>query len=248
MIEVSVALDADFLSFNLRPARLAGGRAPWMARKEFRQALSCGVDREAIVNTVYLGAAAPLFGPVTPGNRRWYSAGTPVCPAATGDRDRARQLLATAGLTDRNGDGMLEDAAGAAGAVLDPDPGQSPARARDVGHPGTAPPPRHRRRHRPARSERTPAAVDRRRLRRHLLRAPVELDRSRSRFLVELGALSFLEPGAGQAGDRLGAPHRRADARTGDGRRASTSGGARSPRSSGSSARSCRRSTSSRRG
>ncbi len=112
MIEVSVALDADFLSFNLRPSRLGGGRTPWMARKEFRQAVSCGVDREAIVNTVYLGAAAPLFGPVTPGNRRWYSAGTPVCPAATGDRDRARQLLATAGLTDRNGDGMLEDAAG----------------------------------------------------------------------------------------------------------------------------------------
>ncbi len=113
MIDVSVALDADFLSFNLRPARLAGGRAPWIARREFRQALSCGVDREAIVNTVYLGAAAPLFGPVTPGNRRWYSAGTPVCAAATGDRDRARQLLGAAGLSDRNGDGMLEDAAGA---------------------------------------------------------------------------------------------------------------------------------------
>ena len=39
-----------------------------------RQAISCGVDRQAIVNTVYLGAAAPLYGPITPGNRRWYSA------------------------------------------------------------------------------------------------------------------------------------------------------------------------------
>jgi peptide/nickel transport system substrate-binding protein len=112
LIEVSVALDADFLSFNLRPSRLSEGRAPWLARREFRQAVSCGVDREAIVNTVYLGAAAPLFGPVTPGNRRWYSAATPACPAATGDRERARQLLAAAGLTDRNGDGMLEDSAG----------------------------------------------------------------------------------------------------------------------------------------
>ena len=112
MIDVSVALDADFLSFNLRPSRLAPGKAPWMARKEFRQALSCGVDRQAIVNTVYLGAAAPLYGPVTPGNRRWYSATAPACGAVTGDRARARQLLASAGLTDGNGDGMLEDSAG----------------------------------------------------------------------------------------------------------------------------------------
>jgi peptide/nickel transport system substrate-binding protein len=114
MLDVSVALDADFLSFNLRPARLASRRAPWLARKEFRQALSCGVDREAIINTVYLGAAAPLFGPVTPGNRRWYSPAPPLCAAVKGDRDRARRLLATAGLTDRNGDGMLDDDSGAA--------------------------------------------------------------------------------------------------------------------------------------
>jgi peptide/nickel transport system substrate-binding protein len=108
MIDVSVALDPDFLSFNLRPARLAARRPPWMARKEFRQAISCGVDRQAIVDTVYLGAAAPLYGPITPGNRRWHSAAAPACQL---DRGRARQLLATAGLTDRNGDGMLEDAA-----------------------------------------------------------------------------------------------------------------------------------------
>jgi peptide/nickel transport system substrate-binding protein len=113
MIDVGVALDADFLSFNLRPARLATRRVPWLARREFRQAISCGVDREAIVNTVYLGVAVPLFGPVTSGNRRWFSPGAPPCPAATGDRDRARQLLKAAGLTDRNGDGMLDDAGGA---------------------------------------------------------------------------------------------------------------------------------------
>ena len=107
MIDVSVSLDPDFLSFNLRPARLAVRRAPWMARKELRQAISCGVDRQAIVNTVYLGAAAPLYGPITPANRHWYSAAAPAC---TTDRERARQLLATARLTNRNGDGTLEDA------------------------------------------------------------------------------------------------------------------------------------------
>ncbi len=109
MIDGGVALDADFLSFNLRPAWLAARKAPWLARREFRQAISCGVDRQAIVNTVYLGAAVPLYGPVTPGNRRFYSAATPSCQM---DRERARKLLVTAGLSDRNGDGMLEDAAG----------------------------------------------------------------------------------------------------------------------------------------
>jgi peptide/nickel transport system substrate-binding protein len=106
MITVSVALDADFLSFNLRTA---AKRTPWIARKEFRQAISCAVDRQAIVNTVYLGAAEPIFGPITPGNRRWYAGVEPACKS---DRDRARQLLAAAGLTDRNKDDMLEDAAG----------------------------------------------------------------------------------------------------------------------------------------
>ena len=109
MIDVGVALDADFLSFNLQPARRNARLAPWIGKKEFRQAISCGVDRQAIVNTVYLGAAAPLYGPITPGNRRWYSAATPACQM---DRDRARKLLTAAGLTDKNGDGALEDAAG----------------------------------------------------------------------------------------------------------------------------------------
>jgi peptide/nickel transport system substrate-binding protein len=111
MVEVSVGLDPDFLSFNLRPARPSLKRAPWLSRKEFRQGISCGVDRQAIVNTVYLGAAVPIYGAVTPGNRTWYSADAPACAL---DRTKARQLLATAGLTDRNGDGMLEDAAGRA--------------------------------------------------------------------------------------------------------------------------------------
>jgi peptide/nickel transport system substrate-binding protein len=107
MTEVSVGLDPDFLSFNLRPARLADRRASWIGRKEFRQAVSCGVDRQAIIDTAYLGAATPIYGPITSGNRRWHSADAPNCPL---DRNKARTLLAAAGLTDRNGDGLLEDA------------------------------------------------------------------------------------------------------------------------------------------
>jgi peptide/nickel transport system substrate-binding protein len=111
LIDVGVGLDPDFLSFNLRPAAVR--RAPWLARRELRQAISCGVDRQAIINTVYLGAAVPLFGPVTPGNKRWYTPPASACSVPSGDRARARQLLAAAGLADRDGDGVLEDATGA---------------------------------------------------------------------------------------------------------------------------------------
>jgi peptide/nickel transport system substrate-binding protein len=113
LIDVGVGLDPDFLSFNLRPARAAARRAPWLSSRELRQAISCGVDRQAIVNTVYLGAAVPLYGPVTPGNKRWYVAPASPCSAPSGDRARAQQLLAAAGLADRTGDGVLEDASGA---------------------------------------------------------------------------------------------------------------------------------------
>jgi peptide/nickel transport system substrate-binding protein len=109
MLQGTVGLDPDFLAFNLRPAKAGASRRPW-SRKEFRQAISCGVDRQAIVNAVYLGAAVPIYGPVSPGNRRWYAAS--ASPCATPNLGRARALLAAAGLTDRNGDGMLEDASG----------------------------------------------------------------------------------------------------------------------------------------
>jgi len=107
MTEVGIGLDPDFLAFNLG-AGAAKRPSAWLARKEVRQAISCGVDRQAIVNTVYLGAAVPIFGGVTPGNKRWY-AEVPPCAA---NLAKARQLLASAGMTDRNGDGLLETANG----------------------------------------------------------------------------------------------------------------------------------------
>src|SRR4029079_13909269 len=67
-------------------------------------------DRDAIVSSVYLGAATPIDGAVTPGNRTWYSDRAPKYPY---DVARATALLAALGLVDRNGDGLLEDASGA---------------------------------------------------------------------------------------------------------------------------------------
>lgn len=109
LIDGGVALDANLLWFNLTSAKATDPKSRWFGQKAFRQAISCAIDRQAIANTVYLGAAIPIFGPVTPANRTWYS---DVRPACAHDPARARQLFASAGLTDRNGDGMLDDSSG----------------------------------------------------------------------------------------------------------------------------------------
>ena len=111
LAEPGISVDPVVLWFNLTPEAIAKNRKtkPYLTRAEFRQAISYAVDRDALVNTLYLGAAVPVYGPVTPGNRTWYSDRAPSYPH---DPARAASLLAGLGLSDRNGDGMLEDAAG----------------------------------------------------------------------------------------------------------------------------------------
>ena len=111
LAEPGLGVDPIMLWFNLTSAAAArdGKARPYLQRVEFRQAISYAVDRQAIATTLYLGEAAPVFGPVTPGNRTWYSDAAPKYPH---DPARARVLLAGLGLTDRNGDGMLDDASG----------------------------------------------------------------------------------------------------------------------------------------
>jgi peptide/nickel transport system substrate-binding protein len=106
LIDAGVGLDPDFLWFNLAQKR----RAPWLHDRRVRQAVSYAVDRQALADTVYLGAAVPIHGPVSPGNRTWFSDSAPRYPH---DPARARELLASAGFSDKNGDGMLDDAHGA---------------------------------------------------------------------------------------------------------------------------------------
>jgi len=104
LFELGPGLDADFLWFNLKSGGPSTAR-PWLARRELRQAISHAVDRQQFVNTVFLGAGTPIYGPVTPANKTWFAPDVPQVPH---DVDKARALLAEIGLTDRNHDGMLE--------------------------------------------------------------------------------------------------------------------------------------------
>ena len=109
LLEGGIGLDPNLLWFNLTKVHADDPRNAWLRTKTFRQAISCVVDREAILNTAYLGAAVPIYGPVTPANRLWYA---DIRPACEHDPVKARSLLASIGLVDRNADGILEDPRG----------------------------------------------------------------------------------------------------------------------------------------
>jgi peptide/nickel transport system substrate-binding protein len=114
MSDAGPGLEYNFLFFNLNepgektPADLAR-KMKWFHEVKFRQAISAAIDREAIVRLVYQGRGAPLWGPVTPGNRRWANASLPHPGRSP---DRARALLKEAGFrwtTGPNGEPALLD-------------------------------------------------------------------------------------------------------------------------------------------
>ena len=110
MQEAGVGLDPDVFFFNLRPAKWAKDpRGRWLATDAFRQAISHAVDREAYANTVFLGAAVPVHGPISPGNKAWF---WPDLPRYQFDPAKSRALLSGLGLSNRDEDPWLEDASG----------------------------------------------------------------------------------------------------------------------------------------
>jgi peptide/nickel transport system substrate-binding protein len=110
LIELGVSTDPDSFFFNLRSYYWAKDpRRDWIMSKDFRRAISHAVDREAFANTVYLGAGVPIWGPITPGNKTWFS---PNVQRYGYSIERAREILAGLGLTNRDNDEWLEDAKG----------------------------------------------------------------------------------------------------------------------------------------
>ena len=110
LFHLGVGLDADFLAFNLQPSAMADDpRRAWLQSLDWRLAVSHAVDRAAFADTIYLGLAEPIFGPITPGNRTWFQ---PDLPVFDYDLRRAHALLEGLGLADRDGDGLREDRGG----------------------------------------------------------------------------------------------------------------------------------------
>ena len=110
VVEVGLSPKADAFWFNLKPEAWKNDpRFAFVRRKEFRQAISYAVDREKFAENVYLGAAVPIWGPITPSNTQWF---WPDVPRYSHDVNKAKELLKGLGLEDRNGNGIVEDAQG----------------------------------------------------------------------------------------------------------------------------------------
>jgi peptide/nickel transport system substrate-binding protein len=110
VVELGVGPDADAFWFRLKPeAWKKDPRFSFVSKPEFRQAISYAVDREAFAENVFLGAAVPVWGPVTPGNKIWFSPNVLRYPH---DVNMAKDVLKAIGLEDRNGNGVVEDAQG----------------------------------------------------------------------------------------------------------------------------------------
>lgn len=119
LLELGPGAERDFLWFNQNTNvnRISGvpfvapHKLAWFRDVRFRRAVSCGLDRDRLVREVYAGRAVPSETYLGPESGRWHN---PDVPRFGFDRARARQLLAEAGLQDRNGDGIAEDTAGRA--------------------------------------------------------------------------------------------------------------------------------------
>jgi peptide/nickel transport system substrate-binding protein len=110
LLELGVATDTDAFWFCLKPeAKAKDPRFRFLQKREFRQALSYAVDREKLARNVFLGEAVPVWGPVTPGNKPWFSPNVPRYPHSVA---KARELLKSIGLEDRNNNGIVEDERG----------------------------------------------------------------------------------------------------------------------------------------
>jgi peptide/nickel transport system substrate-binding protein len=110
LLDLGIGTDADAFWFCLNPEAWKGKPSfAFVQRPEFRRAISHAINREHFADTVYLGAAVPVWGPITPRNEAWFSRDVPTYPY---DIARAAELLRGLGLQDRNRNGTVEDAKG----------------------------------------------------------------------------------------------------------------------------------------
>ena len=116
LVELGIGLEREFLWFNQNAGTNAAGKPfvnppklKWFRNEKFRQAISCAIDRERLTREIYAGRAQPTYSFVSSENQKWNN---PNVPRFGFDLERARKLLAGAGIQDRKGNGVAEDADG----------------------------------------------------------------------------------------------------------------------------------------
>ena len=103
--ELSV-VDFDTFSFNYYTANQASAKLPFFTDPKVRQALQFGLDLQLIADSVYQGFAIPAVG-TQPVLSAAYKPDQ-VTTVYKLDIEKAKQLLAEAGWTDSDGDGVVD--------------------------------------------------------------------------------------------------------------------------------------------
>jgi peptide/nickel transport system substrate-binding protein len=104
------SLSASFWSFNQNPKNRDTPQYEWFTRKEFRQAMSCLLNRDRIITQAYRGLGEPktdFFPPPNP----YYN--PDIRLQYLYNPQRALELLASIGM-ERDAGGVMRDAAGRA--------------------------------------------------------------------------------------------------------------------------------------
>lgn len=81
----------------------------WFCNRAFRQAVACALDKQGMIKNVMNGLGYPQWGPMSPSQGFFFN---PDVAAYPFDTAKARALLAGAGFTGKNKDGVIEDASG----------------------------------------------------------------------------------------------------------------------------------------
>ena len=117
IIDIGASKDMSFLFFNqnrgihpetkkpfVDPVKLA-----WFTNRKFRQAIAHTIDKDKIIEIVMNGFGYPQHSSMSPSSGFFYN---PYVKKYEYDLDKARMLLKSIGLQDRNGDGIIEDKKG----------------------------------------------------------------------------------------------------------------------------------------
>ncbi len=106
---------SSFLWFNQNPGKDKDGKPfvpshklAWFQEQKFRQAISYGIDRAGIVEGVLFGRGAPLWGPESPANRKWFNPDLMTYPFQP---EKSMELFASLGMK-KDASGTLRDSAG----------------------------------------------------------------------------------------------------------------------------------------
>jgi peptide/nickel transport system substrate-binding protein len=112
--EVGLDTGSQFVAFNRNPRHYVNGethdpRLTWFTDPYFLKAVAHAIDKQAMIVNCLNGYGKPAVAEISPENKLYHN---PNLQDYAYDLEEARRLLKEGGYIDRNGDGILEDAAG----------------------------------------------------------------------------------------------------------------------------------------